>query len=42
MASDNQVTLVGPGADPEPLPMMDKDAVADVVLDRVEALLASR
>jgi phosphopantothenoylcysteine decarboxylase/phosphopantothenate--cysteine ligase len=36
----NQVTLVGPHGDPEPLPMMDQDAVAAAVLDRVEALLA--
>src|SRR5262245_27035708 len=37
----NQVTLIGPGGDPEPLPRMEKDAVADVVLDRVEALLGA-
>jgi phosphopantothenoylcysteine decarboxylase/phosphopantothenate--cysteine ligase len=38
----NQVTLIGPQGDAEPLPLMDKDAVADAVLDRVEALLAER
>jgi phosphopantothenoylcysteine decarboxylase/phosphopantothenate--cysteine ligase len=38
----NQVTLIGPQGDPEALPLMDKDAVADAVLDRVEALLAGR
>lgn len=38
----NQVTLVGASGAPEALPTMDKDAVAEVVLDRVEALLAAR
>lgn len=38
----NQVTLIGPHGEPEPLPLMDKDAVADMVLDRVEELLAGR
>jgi phosphopantothenoylcysteine decarboxylase/phosphopantothenate--cysteine ligase len=40
--STNQVTLIGPEGAPEALPLMDKDAVADAVLDRVEALLAAR
>ncbi|MSR35198.1 MAG: bifunctional phosphopantothenoylcysteine decarboxylase/phosphopantothenate--cysteine ligase CoaBC [Gemmatimonadetes bacterium] len=35
----NQVTLIGASGEPEFLPLMDKDAVADAVLDRVEALL---
>ena len=38
----NQVTLVGPDGAAEVLPSMDKDAVADAVLDRVDALLSAR
>ena len=38
----NQVTLVGPDGAAEELPSMDKDAVADAVLDRVDALLSAR
>ena len=38
----NQVTLIGADGRPEALPTMDKDAVAEVVLDRVEALLGAR
>ena len=38
----NQVTLVGPGGGAEVLPLMDKDAVADAVLDRIDALLSAR
>ena len=38
----NLVTLVGPDGANEALPSMDKDAVADAVLDRVEALLSAR
>ena len=41
-ADTNQVTLIARGSEPESLPLMDKDAVADAVLDRVEALLAAR
>ena len=41
-ADTNQVTLIAAQGEPEALPMMDKDAVADAVLDRVEALLVSR
>ena len=38
----NRVTIVGRSGEPEALPTMDKDAVADAVLDRVVALLAAR
>ena len=38
----NQVTLVGPDGAAEALPSMDKDAVADAVLDRVDELLSAR
>lgn len=38
-AETNRVTLVGQG-EPEDLPLLSKDAVAEVVLDRVEAVLA--
>lgn len=41
-ADTNRVTLVGPQGEPEALPLMDKDAVAESVLDRVEALLEAR
>lgn len=41
-ADTNRVTLIGPEGEAEPLRLMDKDAVADVVLDRVEALLEAR
>lgn len=38
----NQVTLVGSDGAAEELPSMDKDAVADAVLGRVDALLSAR
>lgn len=38
----NQVTIVGPDGATEVLPSMGKDAVADAVLDRVDALLSAR
>lgn len=38
----NKVTMVGPDGSAEVLPSMDKDAVADIVLDRVDALLSAR
>ncbi len=38
----NQVTMVGPDGATEVLASMDKDAVADAVLDRVDALLSAR
>ena len=41
-ADTNRVTLVGSQGEPEALPLMDKDAVAESVLDRVEALLEAR
>ncbi|MEJ2541323.1 MAG: bifunctional phosphopantothenoylcysteine decarboxylase/phosphopantothenate--cysteine ligase CoaBC, partial [Gemmatimonadota bacterium] len=37
----NRVTLVGEG-DPEPLPLLSKDEVAERILDRVEGLLDAR
>ncbi len=41
-ADTNRVTLVDRDGRVEALPLMDKDAVAEVVLDRVEALLEAR
>jgi phosphopantothenoylcysteine decarboxylase/phosphopantothenate--cysteine ligase len=38
----NRVTLVGVDGHAESLPLLDKDAVAEAVLDRVESLLGSR
>ena len=38
----NRVTLVTPGAPPDPWPMLSKRAVADGLLDRIAALLAER
>ena len=38
----NEVTLVGPDGAAEVLPSMDKDTVADTVLDRVASLLSAR
>ncbi len=38
----NRVTLVVPGADPEPWPLMSKREVGDRLLDRVVALLTAR
>ncbi|MFI5262638.1 MAG: bifunctional phosphopantothenoylcysteine decarboxylase/phosphopantothenate--cysteine ligase CoaBC [Candidatus Limnocylindrales bacterium] len=38
----NRVTLVTPGAAPEPWPLLTKRAVADRLLDRVAILLAAR
>ena len=37
----NRVTLIGPDGAPEPLPVMTKAAVAEIVLDRVVRLLLS-
>ena len=39
-ADTNRVTLIGRDGTPHALPLMSKDAVADAILDRVEALLA--
>src|SRR5690606_26014098 len=36
----NRVTLLAPGHAPERLPLQSKDAVAEAILDRVEARLA--
>ena len=36
---DNEVTLLTPGHDPELLPRMDKEALADILVQRVAALL---
>ena len=41
-ADTNQVTLVGLDGAAEELPSMDKDAVAETVLDRVDALMSAR
>jgi phosphopantothenoylcysteine decarboxylase / phosphopantothenate---cysteine ligase len=38
----NVVTLFGRDGSEEMLPLMDKRAIADVILDRAAALLASR
>ncbi|HEX6751071.1 MAG TPA: bifunctional phosphopantothenoylcysteine decarboxylase/phosphopantothenate--cysteine ligase CoaBC [Longimicrobium sp.] len=38
----NRVTLLQPGRDGEELPLMSKAAVADEILDRVEALLQAK
>jgi phosphopantothenoylcysteine decarboxylase/phosphopantothenate--cysteine ligase len=38
----NRVTILRPGAEPEPLPLLAKDEVADEILDRAEALLPER
>jgi phosphopantothenoylcysteine decarboxylase/phosphopantothenate--cysteine ligase len=38
----NRVTLVGADGGEEQLPLMAKDEVADVILDRVETLLSGR
>jgi phosphopantothenoylcysteine decarboxylase/phosphopantothenate--cysteine ligase len=38
----NRVTLLAPSRPPEPLPLLPKTAVADAILDRVEALLGGR
>ena len=40
--STNRVTLVGRDGAAEALPLASKDAVADAILDRVEALLRGR
>ena len=37
--STNRVTLIGRDGVPHALPLLSKDAVADAILDRVEALL---
>jgi phosphopantothenoylcysteine decarboxylase / phosphopantothenate---cysteine ligase len=37
----NRVTLLAPGLEPEPLPLLSKDAVAEVLLDRVGARLGA-
>jgi len=36
----NRVTILAPGAPPEPLPLMSKDSVAEDILDRVAPKLA--
>jgi phosphopantothenoylcysteine decarboxylase/phosphopantothenate--cysteine ligase len=41
-ADTNRVTLIGTDGSAESLPLLDKDAVAEAVLDRVEALLGAR
>jgi len=41
-ADTNRVTLIGSDGEAEALPLMDKDAVAEAVLDRVAGLLAKR
>ena len=38
----NRVTILRPGADAEPLPLLPKDEVAEEILDRVAALMAAR
>lgn len=38
----NRVTIIGRTGVPEPLPLASKDAVADAILDRVEALIRGR
>jgi phosphopantothenoylcysteine decarboxylase/phosphopantothenate--cysteine ligase len=38
----NRVTVLAPGADPDPWPLMSKRAVAERLLDRVAALLETR
>ncbi|MET1231988.1 MAG: bifunctional phosphopantothenoylcysteine decarboxylase/phosphopantothenate--cysteine ligase CoaBC, partial [Candidatus Limnocylindrales bacterium] len=38
----NRVTLIAPGAEPEPWPLLSKREVADRLLDRVVALLDAR
>jgi phosphopantothenoylcysteine decarboxylase/phosphopantothenate--cysteine ligase len=38
----NRVTILAHGAAPEALPLLPKTAVADLILDRVEALLRGR
>jgi phosphopantothenoylcysteine decarboxylase/phosphopantothenate--cysteine ligase len=38
----NRVTLLSSGGDPEPMPVQTKEALAEVILDRVESLLAAR
>nr|NIP79097.1 bifunctional phosphopantothenoylcysteine decarboxylase/phosphopantothenate--cysteine ligase CoaBC [Gemmatimonadota bacterium]NIQ53761.1 bifunctional phosphopantothenoylcysteine decarboxylase/phosphopantothenate--cysteine ligase CoaBC [Gemmatimonadota bacterium]NIU73940.1 bifunctional phosphopantothenoylcysteine decarboxylase/phosphopantothenate--cysteine ligase CoaBC [Gammaproteobacteria bacterium]NIX44014.1 bifunctional phosphopantothenoylcysteine decarboxylase/phosphopantothenate--cysteine len=38
----NRVTLLSLGGDPEPLPVQTKDALAEEILDRVEAMLDAR
>jgi phosphopantothenoylcysteine decarboxylase/phosphopantothenate--cysteine ligase len=40
-AKDNRVVILGPGGSAEQLPLMSKAAVAEVVLERVVALLAA-
>jgi phosphopantothenoylcysteine decarboxylase/phosphopantothenate--cysteine ligase len=35
----NRVTILRNGTEPEPLALMSKDAVADAILDRVEAIM---
>jgi phosphopantothenoylcysteine decarboxylase / phosphopantothenate---cysteine ligase len=37
----NRVTIVVPGAAPEPWPLMSKRAVADRLLDRIVAMLSA-
>jgi phosphopantothenoylcysteine decarboxylase/phosphopantothenate--cysteine ligase len=38
----NEVTLIGRKGEPEPLPLLSKEEVAELILNRVAALLASR
>lgn len=38
----NRVTLIGRTGDPDPLPLLSKDEVAEQILDRVDALLRAR
>ena len=38
----NRVTVMAPGAEPDPWPLMSKRAVAERLLDRVVALLEAR
>jgi phosphopantothenoylcysteine decarboxylase/phosphopantothenate--cysteine ligase len=38
---DNRVTLLAPGADPEPLPLQSKAEVAETIIDRLSTLLRS-
>jgi phosphopantothenoylcysteine decarboxylase/phosphopantothenate--cysteine ligase len=41
-ADTNRVTLIGTDGEAQPLPLLDKDVVAEAVLDRVETLLDGR
>ena len=36
----NRVTILAPGRDPEALPLLSKDDVAEAILDRATGLLA--